>query len=287
DCEPSNTSFDRVLEIPYVMLKEKSVIVVGLDPENELHPLYEKGQEITHLLSQQGVIITQGISRELSLKKGDQITLTYGDVSIVTTVLGIQDELGSSKVYVNRSALSMYLSLGLDQTRYNVLYTKHIPEGNYITVIDIEDLVSQSEDLSNMMIIMTTVMTISAISIGVIVLLLIILLAIEQYNYDISLFKVIGYNNKEIKQIFINSYLFYIMIVFFLTLPMALISFEVMMWYMATQYSMIFPMTLSIFQILLSLIITISIFYLSMPIAYKKIDKISLAEALKTYQGVT
>jgi len=287
ECDDPGVIYDKVLEIPYVMLGEKSVTVVGLDPDTLFHPLFEKGKEITNNLSQEGVIITNGIAMETRLKKGDDITLTYGDITITTKVIGIQDELGSSKVYVNKEALSLYLSLGTQRDLFNTLYTKEIPVGNFTAIVDIDDLLMQSEDMSQMMIAMTAVMTLSAVIIGVVVLLLIIVLAIEHYLYDISLFKVIGYDDHEIKGIFINSYLVYIIIIFAMTFPIALISFEWMMWYMSTQYGMIFPMTLDGVKIILSLLITISTFYMAAPLANKKVDRMSLADALKTYQGLS
>ncbi len=286
-CDAPDVTHDKVLELPSVMLDDQSVTVIGLDPNNQFHPLYQNGNDITQKLSQEGIIITKSISMEKRLNIDDEVKLSYGNMSLTTKVIGIQDELGSSKVYVNRDALSLYLSIGENQNLYNTIYSVDKPVGNYISIIDIDDLLSQSEDMSQMMIVMSIAMTISAISIGVIVLLLIMILAIEHYFYDISLFKVIGYNNVEIKGIFINGYLFYIILIFFMTLPIALISFEVMMWYMSTQYSMIFPMSLDLVKIGISLLITVSVFYIVTPLAYRKINQMSLADALKIYQSVS
>jgi putative ABC transport system permease protein len=286
-CETPDINHDKVLEIPYVMLDNQSVTVIGLSPDNFYHPLYQNGTKITDKLSKEGVIITESLSMEKGLKTGDNITLSYGNISFSANILGVQDELESSKVYVNREAISLYLSLGTNPNLFNAIYTVDRPTGDYISIIDIEDLLSQSEDMSQMMVVMSVAMTFSAIFIGVIVLLLILMLAIEHYFYDISLFKVIGYNNKEIKGIFINGYLIYIILIFLMVLPIALISFEVMMWYMSTQYGMIFPMTLDVLKIMTSLLITISIFYIVTPLAQRKVNQMSLADALKIYQSVS
>lgn len=286
-CDDPGVTFDKVLEIPYVMLEDHSVTIIGLDAHNLYHPLFENNRDITHLLSEAGVIITDGIASEMRLGVGDDITLSYGGLDFDTTVKGIQDELGASKVYVNRAAISLLISLGTEDDLYNVMYTSDEPTGDFMAVIDIDDLLLQSEDLARMIVIMSIAMSISAITIGVVVLVLIIILSIEHYNYDISLFKVIGYNDQEVRSIFINTYLFYMLVIFVITIPIAWVSFEVMMWYLSTQYGMIFPMSIDAIRIIITLLLTVSIFYLSVPLANRKIRQMSLADALKIYQSVS
>jgi ABC-type antimicrobial peptide transport system permease subunit len=62
---------------------------------------------------------------------------------------------------------------------------------------------------------------------------------------------------------------------------------KAMTWYMATQYSMIFPMSLSFVMIGVAVIAILLIFIIAVRLTYRKITDISLAEALKVYQGVT
>jgi len=286
DCE-ADVDYERVLEIHHVMLDDMSVTVVGIDSDTTLHLLYENGRDITDRLSSDGIIITRSIAMKTGVEKGDRLTLSYGDVSIERDVIGIQDELGASKVYVGRSVLSNELSSGMTDNLGNVLYTRDEPSGDYVTVIDVQDLLEQSRDMSNLMVYMSVVMTISAMAIGIVVLVLIIILSIEHYSYDISLFKVIGYNDREVKGIFVNSYALYVAFIYVLSLPFAWLTMEAMVWYMATQYDMIFPMDLSLPMVLGAFVGSILIFLVAVPITYKKIVNMSLADALKIYQGVT
>ncbi len=286
DCS-TDVSHERVLEIHHVMQGDKSVTLVGIDPESTLHPLFENNKEITDRLSSDGVIITRSIAMETGIKKGEQMTLSYGNLAIEKVVLGVQDELGASKVYIGRARLSDELSFGTTEDLANVLYTREEPTGDFVTVINVDDLVDQSRDMSNLMVYMSAVMTVSAMAIGIVVLVLIIVLSIEHYSYDISLFKVIGYDDTEVKGIFVNSYMVYVALIYILSLPLALLTMKAMTWYMATQYGMIFPMALSLGIILLSFVGSILIFLVAVPITYKKIVNMSLADALKIYQGVT
>ncbi len=285
-CE-TTMAHDKVLDIPYIMLGDQSVSVIGLDPDNQFHPLYEKGKDITHLLASDGIIITSKIAMEEGIEKGDKVSLSYGEIVIEQTVLGIQDELGAAKVYINRERLSNELSLGLSSDLNNVIYTSDRPDGPFVTVISVEDLLLQAEDMSNLMVAMSIVMMVAAMAIGVVVLILIITLSIEHYSYDISLFKVIGYTDQDVKGIFINSYRFYTALIFFLALPVTYLTIKAMVWFMATSYKMIFPMTLTLPIIAISFVLVMMIFVVAVPITYRKITDMGLADAMKIYQGVT
>ena len=95
----------------------------------------------------------------------------------------------------------------------------------------------------------------------------------------------IGYDNKEIEKVFLSGYRFYSLLIFFVALPIALLMFDFMVSYFATQYGMIFPMTLNVTQMILALILTVAIIYLSLMISRQKLKKLSLQQALKIYQN--
>ncbi|MFU8793060.1 MAG: ABC transporter permease [Acholeplasmataceae bacterium] len=284
-CSPELIEVDRVLEVPYVLLNQASVTAIGLDSETQFHPLFEKGNEITHKLDEEGIIITKSLALEQGLKVGDTVELTYGQFNMTVDILGVQDEYGGLKFYVNREALSLYLSEGQTDTLYNTVYANQPLNQTYMSIIDVDQLMLQAEELSQMVLIMSYIMIAISFGIGVIVLMLILVLAIENYFYDISLFKVIGYSKNEIKSVFVDSYLIYVIMIYILAIPMALISFEVMMWYLATQYQMIFPMALSLGHVIIGGILMAGIYYLSMFVAQQKIFKLSLQQALQVYQS--
>jgi putative ABC transport system permease protein len=284
-CQEESIEFDKVIEIPFVLLEDKSVTLIGLDRNNKFHPLFQKKIEITHLLDEPGIIITRSIAMEKRFKVGDYVTVSYGNLSLELKVLGIQDEYGSNKIYVNREAISLGLTEGLSTDFYNVVYTKDLPNATYLQVIDINDLLLQTKELSQMGNIMSYVLILVSMSIGIVVMILITVLSIEANYYDISLFKVIGYNDHEIEKVFINSYLIYAVIIFCVTIPITYLFFEIIMWYLATLYGMIFPMTLTIMKLIIGLILTLLLFYISVPLAKKKLNQLSLNEALKIYQN--
>jgi putative ABC transport system permease protein len=284
-CENELVSYDRAIEIPQVLLNNQSVVAVGLDGSNQYHRLFEDDKEITNLLDEEGIIITKALAMERNLKTGDVATLKYGQNSIEVKILGIQDEYGAAKIYINRSVLSFYITEGQSIDFYNVRYMSETPTANYMQVIIVSDILDQARDFSQLTLVMSYLLVIVSMIIGIVVLMLITILAVEAYYYDISLFKVIGYDNKEIEKVFLSGYRFYSLFVYFIMLPIALVMFDFMVSFFATQYGMIFPMTLTIAQMILAFILTLAIIYLSLIISKRKLKNLSLQQALKIYQN--
>jgi putative ABC transport system permease protein len=138
--------------------------------------------------------------------------------------------------------------------------------------------------MANLGNVMSYVLIVSSVFIGVVVMLLISSLSLEAYFYDISLFKVIGYTDKEIQTVFINSYRLYTALLFLLTIPFTLGSFYLITWYLSCQFGMVFPMSLDWLDYLIGFVLTMSIFYISVPIAKHKLNKHSLQQALMIYE---
>jgi len=109
-------------------------------------------------------------------------------------------------------------------------------------------------------------------------------MTIEDNFYNISLFKVIGYNNKEIDKMILGGYLTYGIGTFLVTIPIAYGLFYLMTYYMAQFYGVLMPFRFELWHGLLSLVIFIILFYLGAYVAKRKLSKISLQEAMKMYQ---
>lgn len=283
-CPLETIQYDRMIELPFVKLNQQPITLVGLDANNAFHPLYQKNKNITSLLEQPGIIITRSLQIEHRYKVGDIVSLSYGGINVRLKVLGIQEEYGASKAYINREALSFLLTEGLSKDYYHVILTQEKPSQHYLMTIDMKDLQNQSQDLSQMGDVMSYVLIIGSLGIGMAIFIIIMLLSLESNLYDISLFKVIGYNDSEIHRVFIRSYLSYVLMIFIGTVPIAFLSFEALTWYLVSLYGLVFPMTLTVYKLVIGLVLSLILYTLSVPIAVKKLRSISLQEALKRYQ---
>ena len=284
-CPEEEVAHDKVIEMPNVMIHERNVLVVGMDSNNSFYPLFENKHNITQKLDEDGIILTKGMALITGLKVGDRVNVSYGGIQTDLEIVGIQDEYMTDKVFINRAALSWIITQGESLNYYNAIYSNEVPLANYQNVLDIGDMIEQSKELSNLGNIMSYILIVSALFIGIIVMVLISSLSIEAYFYDISMFQVIGYTNKEIQKIFINSYQLYIAVIFvFAVVPTTLFSFDLITNYLAKQFDMIFPMSLSIIDYLIGFVLTMSIFYISVPLAKRKLSQHTLQQALMIYQ---
>jgi putative ABC transport system permease protein len=109
-------------------------------------------------------------------------------------------------------------------------------------------------------------------------------MTIEDNFYNISLFKVIGYNNKEIDKMILGGYLIYGIVIFIITIPSAMISFYILQLMMARMYNVVMPFQFMWWHAFVAIAIYIVLFYLGAYVAKRKLNKIALQEAMKMYQ---
>ncbi|MCD6482198.1 MAG: hypothetical protein J7K80_00485, partial [Candidatus Izimaplasma sp.] len=109
-------------------------------------------------------------------------------------------------------------------------------------------------------------------------------MTIEDNFYNISLFKVIGYNNKEINKMILGGYLLYGVIIFMITIPFSILVFMLFINFFAQYYELIFPFEFRLWHAAVSIGMFLIMFNLGAFVAKKKLNKISLQEAMKMYQ---
>jgi putative ABC transport system permease protein len=281
-CEvPENA--EKVIEVPSVLLDSKEVSLVGLDSNNHLHPLYDNHQnEITNQLDN-GFVITKSLSLIEHVYIGDEVKISIGDKEITGEVVEISEEYGASKVYVNRDTIGVLIA---DNAEYfNTVYSsEELDKNDYVLVSEIDTILSQVVEMQRFFQTFITIMISISIIIGAIIVYILTALTIEDNFYNISLFKVLGYNNKEINKMVLGGYFIYGIIIFVAAIPVAVLSYYILEVFFADFYEMLFPVAFKWWHGLLSLVIYGTIFYIGAYHANKKMKAISLQESMKMYQ---
>jgi len=281
-CEVTGTQ-EKVIELPSAILNEEDIYLVGLSPDNELHKLLNKrDKEITNDL-ENGIIITTSLGLINGVKLGDSLMLQVGEESKEFKIVGVTEEYSGNRAYIDIEELSLLLT---NTTTYsNAVYSQtKLSENDFLIVISTEDILQQASKMQSLFNIMIYVFIFASIAIGSIVVYILTVMTIEDNFYNISLFKVIGYNNKEIDKMILGGYLTYGIGTFLVTIPIAYGLFYLMTYYMAQFYGVLMPFRFELWHGLLSLVIFIILFYLGAYVAKRKLSKISLQEAMKMYQ---
>ena len=82
-------------------------------------------------------------------------------------------------------------------------------------------------------------------------------MTIEDNFYNISLFKVIGYNNKEIDKMVLGGYMIYGILTFVITIPIGMAVLTFVTYAMAQYYEVLFPVKFKLWhgEIIISIFI--------------------------------
>jgi len=280
--EPSGSQ-EAVIELPSVIIGNEEVYLVGLNQDSNIHKLYDnKGNDVTKELDK-GLIITESLSILKGFRIGDLVLLEVGDEHVTLEVVEITEEFNGNKAYINREDLGMLLKDSKDY--YNVVYSETIlDEDDFLVIISTQKIMEQSEIMSGLFGTVFSIMIIASVIIGAIIVYILTVMTIEDNFYNISLFKVIGYNNKEIDKMILGGYLLYGITIFTVTVPIALLAFKGMTLFFALSYDLVFPFEFKIWHAIISIGMFVMIFYIGAFVAKRKLNKISLQEAMKMYQ---
>lgn len=278
---PSGTQ-EAIIELPSALMDDEEVYLVGLKTDSEIHKLYDSKEDITNKL-ENGLIITKSFSLVKGFKIGDNVLLEVGNSILEIEIVGITTEYNGNKAYIDIDSLSNLLT---DSTGYyNTIYSEtELSPDNYVIVISTTDIVDQTQRMQTLFDMMIFVMIFVSIVIGAIVVYILTVMTIEDNFYNISLFKVIGYNNKEIDKMILGGYLIYGIIMFLVTIPSAILSFIALQLLMARMYNVVMPFEFSLWHGAVAIAIYIILFYLGANVAKRKLSRISLQEAMKMYQ---
>ncbi|TVP95713.1 MAG: ABC transporter permease [Acholeplasmatales bacterium] len=285
-CEPLQPCFaegqDRVLELP-VMTQGERAMLIGLDPDNRLHPLRDRrGRSLLGDLDA-GFVITRSFQDLTRVKVGDTLTLDIMGQTVTGDVVAVADLYPGATLFTSRSILNG--ALGLDAATFNVVHSDvPLDDADFAQVITVASIMTQAGLMNRIMQSMMTVIIVSAFGIGLTVVFLLSVLSVEDQFYAISLLKVIGYENREVQTMMLGAYAKLNAVVFVFSLPLTLLSLVVLQRVFIDMYSFVIPLSLELWHIGVTALMFAVIFVLGSQHAKRKINTVALQEALKIYQ---
>ncbi|WP_122639391.1 ABC transporter permease [Romboutsia sp. Marseille-P6047] len=282
---------EQFISIESIKYKGNVINIKGISPDNKLHKLYDKKyKDITKDLDK-GVIINKSFSKIYNIKKDDIIEIEINNQRIKRIVSNISKDYGNETIYWRLEDIEHIitykkdLNLGINKTYFNGVYSKsNLDESNYISVINKNDIISQSKLMQKYVEIAVYIMIGFGIFIGVLVLYILTTLTTEDNYYNISLLKVMGYSKKEVNSMILNSYLLHAIISYFISTYITVVGFDYIIGYMGKEFGIVMPFEFKISHLVSGLLVIIIIFFSGTFAAKKRIDKVSLQEVLKEYR---
>lgn len=273
------------------ILKEDYVLSVnGIDPEITNMQIYnEKNENIVSKLTSGNIIINKNTADILKIEINDILEIEYYDKILTYTVVDINESFMGSYAYVNRIELTQQLGLA---NVYNSKYTS-LEKYDNLNLLEAEELDNISSIFSlvdlkeNMEVTMqassNVIYVIIAFSglMSFIIITVIANIVIEENKKNISVMKVLGYNDKTISSIVLNIYTPFIIVSYLISIPIMISILKLVVSLLTESMEYSLPISISLPKAALGLIVLLVGYYISIYITKKNLNKIPLSESLK------
>ncbi len=277
-----NNGHTRVIELQG-NLGGEGAFVVGLPDGQTIHPLFDEAGESLLGDLEDGIVLSRSFALISGFSVGDNLALRIGGVEETVLVTGIADIHPGEHVFTSREYIGE--TFFEDPGFHNAVYARvALSEDDFDEVFVIENLLSQVEEINEVMMQMFYVMIGAGLLIGAIIIYLLTVLTVEDHFYNIALFKMIGYHDKEIHKMLLGGYSKLNVLIFLLVIPFSLMTFDLMTTFFAQEYNFVMPLGLDWPHVFLIAILYGMIYMLASRHAKKKINKVSLQAALQIYQ---
>jgi putative ABC transport system permease protein len=230
-------------------------------------------------------VISSSIAKRFNLKKGDIIKLK--NISNLKEYEIKIDDICNVKfgnyLYMSMSKLNNMLELPKDT--YTGIYSDkkiNIDQSIVYDIITKEDNKVGLEVSINTFRAFLYILAGFSATIGIIVIYIVTVMLIEENRKNISMLKVMGYKNREISNLLLNSTSIIVWIGFILSVPITKLVLQKFLDILSKEMFFDFKVILKTEHMLLTLLATIIIYYLTLQLSKRKVLNINMAESLKT-----
>jgi putative ABC transport system permease protein len=230
------------------------------------------------------IVISKSVAKKLEINKGDTITIkshsTLKEYDI--TIDDIANISIGNSIYMSRVDLNKML--GMPETTYIGLFSD---KKLNISKVDIKAELTKSDGKVGMESSIATfkaflyVMVAFAAIIGVIVIYIVTIMLVQENRKNISMLKVIGYHQKEISRILINSTSFLVWLGFIIAVPFSKGVMENFFDKLTANMYFAFEPKLNTWQVFEGLVFILFVYYITLFAAKKKVLEVNMVESLK------
>ncbi len=238
-------------------------------------------------LNSDKVIVTRPLADKLNLKPDDTVTvvskLDSKEYSI--KVDGIAETYVGQYIYVPLDRLNS--TLNFPAGSYMGLWSSeklNIPEEKLQTVVTSDDMKKALDTMTAPLQSFIGAISFMSFLIGLIVIYVVTSLTIEENRENISLMKVLGYRKKEIYSLILNSSTFIVILGYILGIPLLLVSLDALFKSVTKDMTISMPIKINYAYTIFGFVIIYLTYELSKLLSRRKINRVSMVEALKAGQ---
>lgn len=280
----NNTDGEPFMMASYYYVKDNENINFTINgvPENArfIRPKNDSGE----VIDPDKTIVTKSAARRLGWKKGDTITIvSNSDLSKATiTIDEICNIRYSDYVYIPLHKLNFMLRL--DENTHIGVYSDQKLDIDDAIVSDIltkgDSEAGMEASVAAFRVFLYILGAVSGV-ISFIVIYIVTIMLIDENRKNISMLKVMGYQNKAISRLLLHSNLLLVFIGYGISVPLTLGIIDRFFDMMTASMFFDFQTSLALWQGLLSFGLIIGVYYLTLLPAKRKVLNINMAESLK------
>lgn len=263
--------------------KEGTVLsVIGTDISNPYLEL--KDEDGKHVFTENGYYITSLAQMTLGWQVGDRVEV-YNPLSLEKKKIWISGVIQNNvqKSIIASKALAAELT-GLDESSFNCIVSDSrlsIPQSKIAQESRRGDIAEQAETMTEQMGFMIQMI----IGIGVIICIAAVYVAINmlvtENRSNISMLKVLGYDDKKINKIVLRAHHILLPIGIVLSIPCTYAAMNAFFLMMLDYGVMLIDTYISVKSYLLSILLTAACYFGSLWLLRRKVKKVDMIESLK------
>lgn len=256
--------------------------VYGVTPNSQYIIFKDKSGSV---LKSDKIIVTRPLADKLNIKANDTVKLInrLDSKEYNLTIDSIAETYVGQYIYVPLDKLNTMLGLPADS--YIGLWSTEkidIPENKLLASITVDEMRGAFDAMTKPLQSVIGVIGFMSFVIGLLVIYVVTSLTIEENKENISLMKVLGYRKKEVYSLILNSSSFIVIIGYILGVPLLLMSLSAMFKSITKDLTVSFPITINYIYVIVGFAIIFLTYELSKLLSRRKINRISMAEALKS-----
>lgn len=263
--------------------EETDFYVMGITPNGKTLTL--KDESGSPLPTNQ-VIVTKPLANRMETYAGDTVNLVrksdWREFSV--KIDAVADTYAGKFIFMPLEDYNE--TFGMPEGSYNGAFSNvpvDIPEDAEYSVITMEEKVAAFEEAIKPLKAIVVLLSLIAFFIGMIVIYVVTSLIVEENKNTISLMKIFGYRKREVNSLVLNSSTVVIVIGFIIGIPLTTSAVGVLAGSMEKSVGLALPpLHIAPLYLAAGFIVVILSYQLSKLLCRKKVNRVSMSEALKT-----
>ena len=261
---------------------QKSFALIGVDPDNEF--LHFKDKEGNDVNVSDGYYLTRVEAMVLKLEIGDKMKL-YNPLTmefIEIVIDGIIDNDFQKAIFTSRDAASEIM--GMESGVYNALMSNEeldFSESELASTVKKADTAEQVQNLAKQMEILLHFLLFTGVIVCMVSIYVTVNTLVTENKGNISMLKVLGYENKKINAIVLNVHNILLPLGILVCIPAVYAMSGLFFYAIADMEGALIPTYISAKSYLVSVALTIVSYFGSLFLVRRKVQNVDMVESLK------